>query len=97
MKKFFNSFCSILREILSDEKGRLSSKRIVGVICSIFLCITLYENSFSEEHIAPSVPLVQVVGALAFGCLGLSSIDKYTLRANKKEKEESEQQIENVA
>jgi hypothetical protein len=88
---------SAIREILSDEKNRLSSKRVVGIICSIFLCVTLYENSFSEEHIAPSVPLVQVVGALAFGCLGLSSIDKYTLRANKKEKEESEQQIENVA
>ena len=60
----------------------------------MFLCVTLYQNSFTEEHIAPSVPLVQVVGALAFGCLGLSSIDKYTLRANKKE--EIEQQPENV-
>jgi hypothetical protein len=95
MKKFFNSIFSTLREILSDEKNRLSSKRIVGIICAIFLCVTLYENSFSEEHIAPSVPLVQVVGALAFGCLGLSSIDKYTLRNSKKEKNESEQQPEN--
>jgi hypothetical protein len=86
---------SAIREILSDEKNRLSSKRVVGIICSIFLCVTLYENSFSEEHIAPSVPLVQVVGALAFGCLGLSSIDKYTLRTTKKENKESEQQSEN--
>jgi hypothetical protein len=91
MKKFFNSLCSITREILSDEKGRLSSKRIIGSICAIFLCVTLYENSFSEEHIAPSVPLVQVVGALAFGCLGLSSIDKYTLRTTKKESEDNVQ------
>ena len=86
MKNFFNSIFSTLREILSDENNRLSSKRVVGIICAIFLCVTLYENSFSEEHIAPSVPLVQVVGALAFGCLGLSSIDKYTLRS-KKEKD----------
>ena len=90
MKKFFNSFCSILREILSDEKNRLSSKRIIGVICALFLCVTLYENSFSEEHIAPSVPLVQVVGALAFGCLGLSSIDKYTLRNSRKEEKQED-------
>jgi len=96
MKKFFNSIFSVLREILSDEKNRLSSKRIIGSICAIFLCVTLYENSFSEEHIAPSVPLVQVVGALAFGCLGLSSIDKYTLRNSTKEKKESEEQAENV-
>lgn len=85
MKKFFNSIWNTVREILSDEKNRLSSKRVVGITCAIFLCVTLYQNSFSEEHIAPSVPLVQVVGALAFGCLGLSSIDKYTLRTNKKE------------
>jgi len=96
MKKFFNSIASILREILSDEKGRLSSKRIVGVICAIFLCVTLYQNSFSEEHIAPSVPLVQVVGALAFGCLGLSSIDKYTLRNSRKGEKQEEIPQENV-
>lgn len=76
MKKILSS----LKELLSDENGRLSSKRVVGVLCAIFLCITLYENSFSDEHIAPSVPLVETVGALAFGCLGLSSIDKFTKR-----------------
>ena len=85
MKKLFNSILSPLKEIVSDENHRLSSKRVVGIMCSVFLCVTLYQNSFSEEHIAPSVPLVQVVGALAFGCLGLSSIDKFTLRNKKSE------------
>jgi len=83
MKKIF----STLKEVISDENNRLSSKRIVGIMCSIFLCVTLYKNSFSAENVAPSVPLVQVVGALSFGCLGLSSIDKYTLRNAKKENE----------
>lgn len=85
MKKILNSIFNPLKEIVSDENNRLSSKRVVGIMCSIFLCVTLYQNSFSEEHIAPSVPLVQVVGALAFGCLGLSSIDKFTLRNKKTE------------
>jgi hypothetical protein len=85
MKKLFNAIISPIKEIISDENNRLSSKRVVGIMCSIFLCVTLYQNSFSEEHIAPSVPLVEVVGALAFGCLGLSSIDKFTLRNKKTE------------
>lgn len=68
---------SAIREMLSDESNRLSSKRIVGIICAVTLCITLYQNSFSEEHIAPSAILVQTVGAVTFGCLGLSSVDKF--------------------
>jgi len=68
---------SAIREILSDETQRLSSKRVVGIMCAITLCITLYVNSFSEEHVAPSAILVETVGAVTFGCLGLSSVDKF--------------------
>ena len=65
-------------------------------MCAVFLCITLYENSFSEEHIAPSNILVEVVGAVIFGCLGLSSIDKYTHRFKKNDEEkETELNSEN--
>jgi hypothetical protein len=72
MKKLLSG----IKSLLSDERGSISSKRVVGIICSIFLCITLYENSFSEEHIAPSTPLVQSVAALSAACLGLTSLDK---------------------
>ena len=88
--KFISKIIGSIKELVSDENGRLSSKRLVGIMCAIFLCVTLYENSFSEEHIAPSVPLVETVGALAFGCLGLASIDKYTKRKlDNKEDEQS--------
>lgn len=73
------------KSLLSDEKGQASSKRFVGIVCSISLCITMYHNSFSDEKIAPSVPLVESVALLAFGCLGLSSIDKFTLRKTKQD------------
>jgi hypothetical protein len=36
----------------------------------------MYHNSFSEAHVAPSNILVESVALLAFGCLGLSSVDK---------------------
>jgi len=72
MKKLLNG----VKSLLADERGAVSSKRLVGIICALFLCITLYENSFSEEHIAPSAPLVESVAALAAACLGLTSLDK---------------------
>lgn len=67
-----------LSSVLKDEKGNPSSKRIMGVLCTITLCVTMYKNAFSEEHIAPSPALVNAVAALAFGALGLTSIDKFT-------------------
>jgi len=81
MKKLLSG----IKEMLSDEKGRVSSKRFVGIICGLTLCITLYENSFLQDNITPSNALVESVAALAFGCLGLASIDKYTFRNSKKD------------
>jgi len=59
-----------------SSNGEASSKRLVGIVCSGFLCWTMYANSFTEEHFAPSAVLVQSVAALAFGCLGLTNAEK---------------------
>jgi hypothetical protein len=75
MKQFFN-----------DEKGNLSMKRLCGLLCVIALCVTMYHNSFSEEHTAPSAILVESVALLAFGCLGLTSAEKiFTKKKNDNE------------
>jgi hypothetical protein len=62
--------------LFKDEKGSVSMKRLCGLACTITLCATLYANSFTEAHFAPSVPLVDAVALLAFGCLGLTSVEK---------------------
>ena len=88
---------STLREILSDETNRLSSKRIVGVICGIFLCITLYKYGVIDGDKKVSDALVETVGAVTFGCLGLSSIDKFTLRKKQQDTQPTDTQTtENV-
>lgn len=87
MKKAINW----LKSLFSDERGSASSKRLVGIMCAIFLCITMYHNSFSDEHIAPSESLVQSVALLAFGCLGLTSIDKFSFKGKSKEEAPVEQ------
>ena len=62
--------------LLKDEKGTPSSKRFVGIVCALTLCVTMYANSFTEAHFAPADSLVNAVAMLAFGCLGLASVDK---------------------
>jgi xanthine/uracil permease len=82
MKKVLNWLCGLLK----DEKGTPSSKRFVGIIAGLTLCITLFANQFTDEHTAPSPVLVNAVAALAFGALGLASVDK--IWANKRVNEE---------
>jgi hypothetical protein len=63
-------FITWLGGVFKDENGNPSSKRIVGIMCSIFLCLSMYFDK------APSNYLVDAVALLAFGGLGLTSIDK---------------------
>jgi len=72
MKKF----TSWISGLLKDEKGTPSSKRFVGIVCALTLCITMFANSFTEAHFAPAESLVNAVAMLAFGTLGLASVDK---------------------
>lgn len=81
MKKITNWVTGLLR----DEKGTPSSKRFIGILAGISLCVTLFANQFTEQHIAPADTLVNAVAALAFGALGLASVDKIWAK-NKEEK-----------
>lgn len=74
MKKIINWASGLFK----DESGSPSSKRFVGIIAGLSLCVTLYVNSYSHGDIKPSDTLVNAVALLAFGCLGLSSVDKFT-------------------
>jgi len=80
--------------LFKDEKGSPSSKRFVGIICALTLCITMYVNSYSHGDVKPADSLVNAVALLAFGCLGLSSADKFiamkkdVANATKQEEEE---------
>ena len=71
---------NFIKQILADETGSISSKRVCGIICTIMLCATLFANQFTPEHIKPSDILVECETALAFGCLGLTTIDKFSTR-----------------
>lgn len=68
------SIINWIQGLLKDEKGTPSSKRFVGIVAGLSLCVSLFINLFTEhpvDHV-----LIQAVAALAFGALGLASVDK---------------------
>jgi len=65
-----------MKQFFTEDNGRLSTKRLCGLLCVISLCVTMYHNSFSDEHTAPATILVESVALLAFGCLGLTTVEK---------------------
>lgn len=73
-----------MKEFFYDETGKLSMKRVCGLLCTVALCVTMYHNSFSTGNEKPADVLVEAVAALAFGCLGLSSFDKFVSSKSKK-------------
>jgi hypothetical protein len=75
LKKYFESSILFLSGFFVNSPDTPSMKRLCGLLCTIFLCATLYHNSFSDEKIMPSTPLVESVALLAFGCLGLTSAE----------------------
>jgi len=74
--KWYQKFGNWIKGLFKDEKGTPSSKRFVGIICGLTLCITLYVNQYTHGDVKPSDKLVDAVALLAFGCLGLASVDK---------------------
>ena len=84
----FSGIYGGIKGLFTDEHGVVSSKRFVGIMCAIMLCVTMYHNSFSPLDQAPSTTLVDAVAMLAFGCLGLASVDKFTNRKSTDKTEE---------
>jgi hypothetical protein len=67
-------------QIFTDESGVYSSKRFVGILCAVALVSSLIINAFVGHEFDKSSSLVNSVALLAFGSLGLTSIDKWSKR-----------------
>jgi zinc transporter ZupT len=88
MKQFFT-------ELFQDETSSFSSKRFIGILAGLTLCVTLFANSFYDETIKPADTLVNAVAMLSFGCLGLASVDKiWAKRPRETHKEKTEESKE---
>jgi hypothetical protein len=69
-----------IANLLSDERGSISTKRVIALLSALFLCITLLANSFSHMEIAPSDKLVDAVMAICIAAMSTSTIDKFSIK-----------------
>ena len=66
-----------LAGFFSSTNETSSSKRLVGILGALMLFLTLYSNSHSESHIAPSETLVWAVVVVICTSLGLASVKDF--------------------
>jgi hypothetical protein len=81
-----------IKKLLTDERGSLSTKRIIAIISALFICVTLLVNSFSHQEIGPSDKLVDAVMVICCVAMGATTFDKFSF----KEKAEDASSEENV-
>jgi uncharacterized membrane protein YvbJ len=67
-----------LANLLSDERGSVSTKRVIALLSALFICITLLANSFTHQEIAPSDKLVDAVMVVCIAAMGTTTIDKFS-------------------
>jgi len=67
-----------LANLLSDERGSVSTKRVIALLSALFICVTLLANSFTHQEIAPSDKLVDVVMVICIAAMGTTTIDKFS-------------------
>ena len=67
-----------LANLLADERGSVSTKRVIALLSALFICITLLANSFTHQEIAPSDKLVDAVMVICIAAMGTTTIDKFS-------------------
>jgi uncharacterized membrane protein YvbJ len=67
-----------IANLLSDERGSVSTKRVIALLSALFICITLLANSFTHQEIAPSDKLVDAVMVICVAAMGTTTIDKFS-------------------
>ena len=70
-----------IANLLSDERGSISSKRIIALLSAFFLCVTLLLNAF--KGVALSDNIVNAVMAVCISAMGSTTIDKFTIKDDK--------------
>jgi len=81
---------NFFKSLLGSGSRTLSSKRFIGIICVLSLIVSLMASVFSQGKLCPNESLVDVIGLLAFGSLGLTSTELLFGKKidNKKDQEE---------
>jgi hypothetical protein len=69
-----------LKSLLSDERGMVSSKRLIAIICVVILCAALIYTISCPECKSPSEVIVDGIKYICCVSLGSSSVDKFSFK-----------------
>lgn len=69
-----------IANLLSDERGSISTKRVIALLSALFLCVTLFINSYTNQEVAPSDKLVDAVMVICIAAMGTTTIDKFSIK-----------------
>jgi hypothetical protein len=78
------------RSLLSDERGAISTKRFISIICVMVLCFLLCYELWCPNCKSPSEIIVDAINYITCVALGASSADKFSFR-NKSSENQPEQ------
>lgn len=67
----------LITSLISDESGNVSSKRCMGILACIVLFTIAIITVFFPLH-TPNENIINNIVFIAFGCLGLTSLDKFS-------------------
>lgn len=79
MEKKVNWFNSLLR----DERGDISSKRVVGILSSLVIFTIAIRLAFTIENDTVPDSLINALATIACIGLGLTTFDKYIMTRRK--------------
>ena len=66
-----------IANLLADERGSISSKRIIALLSALFLCVTLLN---AIKGVALSDNIVTAVMTICIAAMGSTTIDKFSTK-----------------
>jgi hypothetical protein len=67
-----------IANLLADERGSISTKRVIALLSAFFLCVTLLLNAF--KGVAISDNIVNAVMSICIAAMGSTTIDKFSTK-----------------
>jgi hypothetical protein len=74
------NFKQWLTDLFLDERGGTSIKPVVGLLGSLFLCITLAVNVVLAGEFQPNERLIDAVLLMTLGAMGGDTWDKFSTK-----------------
>ncbi|NBX72917.1 hypothetical protein EBZ38_16110 [bacterium] len=67
-----------IKELLSDENGILSSKRVVAILCVFLLCVIFVLESLGLIQTLQDTALIDALVYISMVCLFGTSVEKFS-------------------